>query len=205
MGTKNQGQGHPTIFRQILIDKLGLKPEEIRFTDGDTDTVAFGIGTNGSRSTVIGGTAITIAAGKVITKAKRLAAHLLEVSEADLSFADGRFQVVPGTDQRSLTVLREVARAAPTNVRAPAQGDGRTPGLLRDRHVRADPGHLSQRLLPVCEVEIDPEHGPRRDRRPMPWSTMSAPSSIPSTNTQGADPRRRRAGRRAGADGAGGL
>ena len=55
MGTLNQGQGHDTIFRQILSERLGLKPDEIRVVEGDTDTVAFGMGTMGSRSTVIGG------------------------------------------------------------------------------------------------------------------------------------------------------
>ena len=152
MGTKNQGQGHPTIFRQILIDKLGLKPEEIRFTDGDTDTVAFGIGTNGSRSTVIGGTAVTIAAGKVIDKAKRLAAHLLEVSEADLTFADGRFEVA-GTD-RGMT-LREVARASYNAARLPK---GMEPGLY-ETGTFAPTQDTYPNGCHVCEVEIDPDTG----------------------------------------------
>ena len=66
MGTIHQGQGHATTFRQIAIEKLGLAPEDIRYVDGDTDQVAFGTGTNGSRSTVIGGTAINMAADKII-------------------------------------------------------------------------------------------------------------------------------------------
>jgi carbon-monoxide dehydrogenase large subunit len=152
MGSKNQGQGHPTIFRQILIEKLGLKPEEIRYTDGDTDTVAFGIGTNGSRSTVIGGTAITIAAGKVIDKAKKLAAHLLEVSEADIAFADGRFQVA-GTD-RGMT-LREVARASYNAARLPK---GMEPGLY-ETGTFAPTQDTYPNGCHVCEVEIDPDTG----------------------------------------------
>jgi carbon-monoxide dehydrogenase large subunit len=152
MGSKNQGQGHPTIFRQILIEKLGLKPEEIRYTDGDTDTVAFGIGTNGSRSTVIGGTAITIAAGKVIDKAKKLAALLLEVSEADLAFADGRFQVA-GTD-RGMT-LREVARASYNAARLPK---GMEPGLY-ETGTFAPTQDTYPNGCHVCEVEIDPDTG----------------------------------------------
>ncbi len=152
MGSKNQGQGHPTIFRQILIDRLGLAPEDIRFTDGDTDIVTFGIGTNGSRSTVIGGTAVTIAAEKVITKARKLAAHLLEVSEADLAFADGRFQVA-GTD-RGLT-LREVARGSYNAARLPK---GMEPGLY-ETGTFAPTQDTYPNGCHVCEVEIDPDTG----------------------------------------------
>ncbi|MEK7372294.1 MAG: xanthine dehydrogenase family protein molybdopterin-binding subunit, partial [candidate division NC10 bacterium] len=78
MGTKNQGQGHETTFKQILHERLGIAPEEVRFIDGDTDRVAFGMGTMGSRSTVIGGTALWMAADKVIAKGRKIAARLLE-------------------------------------------------------------------------------------------------------------------------------
>jgi carbon-monoxide dehydrogenase large subunit len=152
MGSKNQGQGHPTIFRQILIDRLGLAPEDIRFTDGDTDIVTFGIGTNGSRSTVIGGTAVTIAAAKIITKAKKLAAHMLECSEADLAFADGRF-LVAGTD-RGLT-LREVARGSYNVARLPK---GMEPGLY-ETGTFAPVQDTYPNGCHVCEVEIDPDTG----------------------------------------------
>ena len=84
MGTKNQGQGHETTFKQILHERLGIDPADVRFIDGDTDRVAFGMGTMGSRSTVIGGTAITIAADKVIAKGRKIAARLLEAAEADV-------------------------------------------------------------------------------------------------------------------------
>src|SRR5579862_2642616 len=93
MGTIHQGQGHETTFKQIAIEKLGLLPSDIRFVSGDTDVVAFGTGTNGSRSTVIGGTAVTLAAEKIIAKTKKIAAHLLEASEADIQFGDGRFSI----------------------------------------------------------------------------------------------------------------
>jgi carbon-monoxide dehydrogenase large subunit len=152
MGSKNQGQGHETIFRQILIEKLGLAPEDIRYTDGDTDIVAFGIGTNGSRSTVIGGTAVTIAAEKVITKAKKLAAHLMEVSEADLAFADGKF-TVPGTD-RSIT-LKEVARTSYLIQRLPK---GMEPGLY-ETGTFSPPQDTYPNGCHVCEVEVDPDTG----------------------------------------------
>src|SRR6266850_5841030 len=98
MGSKNQGQGHETTFKQILHERLGLDPNEVRYIDGDTDRVAFGMGTMGSRSTVIGGSSLWTAADKVIAKGKKIAAHLLEAAEADIGFGDGKFSVV-GTDR----------------------------------------------------------------------------------------------------------
>src|SRR6266403_307675 len=113
MGSKNQGQGHETTFKQVLSEKLGIDPSDVQYIDGDTDRVAFGIGTNGSRSTVIGGSALWMAADKIIAKGKRLAAHLLEAAEADIEFAvsdsGGNFAVA-GTDRR--IALSEVAKAA---------------------------------------------------------------------------------------------
>src|SRR6185312_3391724 len=150
MGSKNQGQGHETMFKQIVNDRLGLDPHEVQYIDGDTDRVAFGIGTMGSRSTVIGGSALTIAADKVIAKAKRIAAHLLEAAEADIAFADGRFAVV-GTD-RALT-LKQVAMAAFQPARLPP---GLEPGLYETGTFTP-----KQDTFPngchVCEVEVDPD------------------------------------------------
>src|SRR6266403_1659911 len=77
MGTKNQGQGHETTFKQILHERLGLDPGDVRYIDGDTDRVAFGMGSMGSRSTVIGGTALWTAADKVIAKGRKIAAKML--------------------------------------------------------------------------------------------------------------------------------
>ncbi len=152
MGSKNQGQGHETIFRQILIEKLGLAPADIRYIDGDTDIVAFGIGTNGSRSTVIGGTAITVAADKVIAKARKIAAHMLEASEADLAFVDGRF-LVAGTD-RGVT-LKEVAR---TSYLVPRIPKGMEPGLF-ETGTFAPTQDTYPNGCHVCEVEVDPDTG----------------------------------------------
>src|SRR5438067_8588231 len=109
MGSKNQGQGHETTFKQVLAERLGLDPGDIQYIDGDTDRVAFGIGTNGSRSTVIGGSALWMAADKIIAKATKIAAHLMEAAEADIEFADGNFTVA-GTDRR--LALSAVAKAA---------------------------------------------------------------------------------------------
>jgi carbon-monoxide dehydrogenase large subunit len=152
MGTKTHGQGHETAFKQILHEKLGIAPSDVQFIDGDTDRVAFGMGSNGSRSMVTGGTALSLAAGKIVAKGKRLAAHLLEAAEADIEFADARFTVA-GTD-RSLT-LKQVAMAAFQPARLPP---GVEPGFYE--HATYAP---KQDTFPngchVCEVEIDPATG----------------------------------------------
>jgi carbon-monoxide dehydrogenase large subunit len=152
MGSKNQGQGHETTFKQVLHEKLGLDPSTIQYIDGDTDRVAFGIGTNGSRSTVIGGSAVYLAADKIIAKAKRLAAHLLEAAEADIEFTDGEF-AIPGTDRR--IALTEVARAA---FRAPSLPPGFEGGLF-ETGTFAPTDFTYPNGSHVCEVEIDPETG----------------------------------------------
>jgi carbon-monoxide dehydrogenase large subunit len=152
MGTKTHGQGHETAFKQIMCERLGLDPNEVKFIDGDTDRVAFGMGSNGSRSMVVGGAALTLAAQKVIDKGRKLAAHLLEAAEADIEFSDGKF-IVAGTD-RGLA-LKDVARAAFQPARLPA---GMEPGLYE--HATYAP---SLNTFPngchVCELEIDPETG----------------------------------------------
>jgi carbon-monoxide dehydrogenase large subunit len=152
MGTIHQGQGHETTFRQIMIEKLGLDPKDIRYVDGDTDVVAFGTGTNGSRSTVIGGTAVTMAAEKIIAKAKKLAAHLLEAAEADVKFEGGRF-TIEGTD-RALS-LKEVAKAAFLPNKLPK---GMEPGLY-ETGTFSPPQDTFPNGSHLCEVEIDPDTG----------------------------------------------
>jgi carbon-monoxide dehydrogenase large subunit len=156
MGSKNQGQGHETVFKQILNERLGLDPAEVQYIDGDTDRVAFGIGTNGSRSTVIGGSALWMAADKVIAKGKRLAAHLLEAAEADIEFAvgdsGGNFAVA-GTD-RHITIT-EVAKAAFQIGRLPPGFEG---GLF-ETGTFSPADNTYPNGSHVCEVEIDAETG----------------------------------------------
>ncbi len=152
MGSKNQGQGHETTFKQVLSEKLGIDPSDIQYIDGDTDRVAFGIGTNGSRSTVIGGSALWMAADKIIAKAKKLAAHLMEAAEADIEFADGTFAVA-GTDRR--IALAEVAKAA-------FRAGNLPPGLeggLYETGTFAPTDFTYPNGSHVCEVEIDAETG----------------------------------------------
>src|SRR5438552_2263977 len=152
MGTKNQGQGHETTFKQSLHERLGLDPGDVRYIDGDTDRVAFGMGSMGSRSTVIGGTAIWMAADKVIAKGRRIAAKMLEAAEADITFVNGAFAVV-GTD-RTLS-LNDVARAA---FQPAALPKGLEPGLY-ETATFSPPSDTWPNGCHVCEVEIDPETG----------------------------------------------
>ena len=151
-GAMTQGQAHETTFKQILHDRLGLDPGAIRYLQGDTDKVAFSVGSFGSRSAAIAGTALVVAADKLVAKGKSIAAHLLEAAESDIEFAAGRFSVA-GTD-RSLD-LRAVAKAAFAPDRLPA---GVEPGFFEN-------GTFSPAAITypngchVCEVEIDPETG----------------------------------------------
>ena len=152
MGTKNQGQGHETTFKQILHERLGLDPGDVRYIDGDTDKVAFGMGTMGSRSTVIGGSALWMAADKVIAKGKKIAARLLEAAEADIVFADGRFRVA-GTDRA--VALKEVARAAFLPAQLPP---GLEPGLY-ETGTFVPKQDTWPNGCHICEVEVDPDTG----------------------------------------------
>jgi carbon-monoxide dehydrogenase large subunit len=154
MGTKNQGQGHETMFKQILNERLGIDPNDVQYIDGDTDRVAFGMGTNGSRSTVLGGSALFMAAGKVIEKGKRLAGHMLEAGEQDIEFADGTFTVA-GTD-KSLS-LKQVAMAAFNPTRWPKNG-GFEGGLYENATYLGEKDTYPNGCH-ICELEIDPETG----------------------------------------------
>ncbi len=152
VGTTSQGQGHETMYRQIAGERLGLAQTDLRVIEGDTDAVAFGAGSFGSRSAAIGGTALWLAADKAIAKGKRIAAHLLEAADADISFAAGRFAIA-GTD-RGLG-WKDIARAAYGMAPLPA---GIEPGLVE--HATFSP---VQETFPngthVCELEVDPDTG----------------------------------------------
>jgi len=152
MGSKNQGQGHETIFRQIVAERLGIDPSDIQYIDGDTDRVAFGIGTNGSRSTVIGGSALWQAAGKIIEKGKQIAAHFMEADVGDIDFAAGAFTVT-GTD-RSMG-LQDVAKSAFMHAKLPPGLEG---GLFETSTFSPEANTFPNGAH-VCEVEIDPDTG----------------------------------------------
>lgn len=114
MGTITQGQGHETTYAQIIATELGLPSDEIQIEEGDTDTAPYGLGTYGSRSTPVGGAATVMAARKIRAKARKIAAHLLEVSENDLEWDVDQFRVVGSPDQ--VKTMKEIAWAAYNNV-----------------------------------------------------------------------------------------
>jgi carbon-monoxide dehydrogenase large subunit len=97
-GSHAHGQGHETTFAQVVADKLGIAIEDVEISHGDTDAVAFGMGTYGSRSIAVGGTAIVKSIEKIIEKGKKIAAHRLEANADDIEFASGKF-TVKGTDK----------------------------------------------------------------------------------------------------------
>jgi carbon-monoxide dehydrogenase large subunit len=135
-GSISHGQGHATIQTQILVDRLGVDPERVKFMQGDTDAVAFGMGTGGSRSTTMSGSAIALVSDKIIAKGKKLAAHIMEAAETDIEFKDGRFTIA-GTD-RSMQI-HEVAKSAFQLEKLPA---GMEPGLYETGTYRARSGNF---------------------------------------------------------------
>ncbi|MDX1542213.1 MAG: molybdopterin cofactor-binding domain-containing protein, partial [Geminicoccaceae bacterium] len=155
MGTHSHGQGHETTFKQILHQQLGVPFEKIRFVQGDTDLVAYGHGTGGSRCSGLGGTALLKAGEAIIEKGKGVASHLFEAAVADVRFEEGRFTVA-GTD-RSLT-LSEVAKAARERDDLPEELRG---GLAADGRFKHD-GPTFPNGCHIAEVEVDPETGTTR-------------------------------------------
>ncbi len=152
LGSHNHGQGHETVFRQIAATHLGIPPERIRILFGDTDVVAHGRGTIGSRSMMAAGGALVGASLKVIARGKQIAAHLLEAAEADIEFDDGVFRVT-GTD-RGLGI-EAMARQSYIPGALP---DGAELGLGASLVNR--PGDATfPNGCHIAEVEIDPETG----------------------------------------------
>ena len=152
MGTISHGQGHETVFKQIVCDRLGIEPSTIRYVQGDTDMATYGRGTFNSRSMSIGGSAVALACDKTIAKATTIAAHLLEAAEADLEFEEGVFTVA-GTD-RSKTII-EVAKAAFSASAIPAEIE---PGL--NEIGTFTPQYWNWPTgVQICELEIDPDTG----------------------------------------------
>ncbi|MCC6620401.1 MAG: xanthine dehydrogenase family protein molybdopterin-binding subunit [Deltaproteobacteria bacterium] len=152
-GSHSHGQGHETAFAQIVNSYLGVPIEQVDVVHGDTSKIGFGMGTYGSRSAAVGGTAIVKALDKVIAKAKKIAAHLLEVSAGDVTLSDGVFKVA-GTDRQK--TFGEVALAAYVPHNFPHEE--LEPGL--DESAFYDPKNFTYPAgCHVVEVEIDPETG----------------------------------------------
>ncbi len=152
LGTISHGQGHETMYKQILSHQLGLAAKDIRIVEGDTDLTGVGGGTFGSRSAALGGTACVMACDKIVDKGRLIAAHLLEASVRDVVFENGVFTIT-GTDRT--IALEEVASAAFSPARLPFEIE---PGL--DEQASFMPADQSwSSTCHACEAEIDPETG----------------------------------------------
>jgi carbon-monoxide dehydrogenase large subunit len=152
-GSHSHGQGHETTFAQVVADRLGMPVENVEVVHGDTSKILFGMGTYGSRSIAVGGTAIVKALDKIVAKGRKIAAHLLEASESDIEYDRGEFKVA-GTDRKK--TFGEVAFAAYVPHNYPL--DKLEPGL--NENAFYDPTNFT---FPagsyVCEVEVDKDTG----------------------------------------------
>ena len=155
-GSHSHGQGHETTFAQVVAARLGIPVENVDIVHGDTGRVPFGMGTYGSRSISVGGAAIMKALDKIEAKAKKIAAHLMEASDADIDFANGEFSV-RGTDKKVPFGQVSLAAYVPHNYPL----DVLEPGLNETAFY--DPTNFT---FPagtyICEVEIDPATGTTR-------------------------------------------
>ena len=153
IGTMTNGQGHHTAYAQLLNDKLGIDLDKVRMIQGDSEIVKRGGGTGGSRSLIMGGTAVNRAGDKIIETAKSAAGHLLEAATADIDFEDGVFSIV-GTDRR--VTLGDVAKAA---------AEGQLPAELEiDGPIHEVADYTAEALTfpngcHICELEVDPDTG----------------------------------------------
>ncbi|MGH8918655.1 MAG: xanthine dehydrogenase family protein molybdopterin-binding subunit, partial [Actinomycetes bacterium] len=152
-GSTPHGQGHETSWSMIVADKLGVSPDDVDVLHSDTAISPYGMDTYGSRSLAVGGTAVFLATDRVIDKARKLAAHMMEVAEEDLSLAGGAFSV-RGTPEKKVA-LAEVAFAAFTAHDLP---EGMEPNLEASSHY--DPPNFTFPFgTHVCVVEVDTDTG----------------------------------------------
>ena len=151
-GTHSHGQGHETVYAQMMSEWLGVDFSSVRMIQGDTDAVSFGRGTYGSRSMTIGGSALKNAADVLIEKAKKMAGHVLEAAAGDITFADGKLTVI-GTDKS--IALVDLARKSYAPAGWPAElgvGLEAVGTFTPTRSNFANGCH-------ICEVEVDPDTG----------------------------------------------
>ncbi|MFM1815886.1 MAG: hypothetical protein RLZ98_2581 [Pseudomonadota bacterium] len=149
-GAIDQGQGHETVFKQLVCDKLGLDPADVHYVQGDTDAVFYGEGTGGSRTATLAGSALLHASERVIDKAKKIAAHMLEVDEVE--FKEGVFT---SRSTNETVTIKDAAKAASQPAKLPK---GMEPGLIAtavyDNRETNYPNGCH-----VCELQIDPDTG----------------------------------------------
>jgi aerobic carbon-monoxide dehydrogenase large subunit len=158
-GSHSHGQGHETTFAQVVADKLGLPLDDISIEHGDTGKILFGMGTYGSRSLAVGGTAIVKAVDKIIAKGKKIAAHLMEAADTDVVFEGGEFKVA-GTDKKVPFAQVSLTAYVPHNF----PHDKLEPGL--NENAFYDPSNFTYPAgTYICEVEIDPATGATKIER----------------------------------------
>ena len=149
VGAHSHGQGHETVFAQIVADKLGIPEASVEIVHGDTSKIPFGMGSYGSRSLAVCGVAMTKAVDKIIAKGKKIAAHMLEASEGDITFEDGKFSVA-GTDKAK--TFGEIAFSAYVPHNYPLET--LEPGL--EETAFYDPANFTYPAgAYICEVEVD--------------------------------------------------
>ena len=151
-GSITQGQGHETVYKQLLCDRLGIHPEQVHYVQGDTDKVAIGEGTGGSRSAALGGSAVHLATEKIVTKAKVIAASVLGADAAEVEFDDGLFSV-PRSNRR--LTIGEIATESLNPQNLP---DGMDLGLIASATFSCKEQNFPNGCH-VCELEIDEETG----------------------------------------------
>ncbi|WP_135449062.1 xanthine dehydrogenase family protein molybdopterin-binding subunit [Tabrizicola caldifontis] len=152
-GSHSHGQGHETTFAQVISEMIGIDASQVEIVHGDTSNTPMGMGTYGSRSLAVGGSAMVKATNKIINKAKKIAAHLMEASEADIELKDGKFTVA-GTDKEKSWVDITLAAYVPHNYPL----EDMEPGL--EETAFYDPSNFTYPAGAYgCEVEVDPETG----------------------------------------------
>jgi carbon-monoxide dehydrogenase large subunit len=151
-GSVTAGQGHETVFKQLVCDRLGLHPDEVRYVQGDTDEVFYGEGTGGSRTSTMSSAAFLMATDKVIEKAKVIAAHALKVEPSDVKFSDGVFS--SSKTNRTMTI-KEVAIDSSNPAKIPAAIE---PGLFATATYKARAQNFPNGCH-ICELEIDKDTG----------------------------------------------
>jgi carbon-monoxide dehydrogenase large subunit len=152
-GTHSHGQGHETTFAQLIADQLGVPFDQVEVVHGDTAKIPFGMGTYGSRSLPVGGSALVKAADKIIAKGKKIAAHLMEASVDDIEFKDGKFTVT-GTDKSKALAEISLAAYVPHNYPIEELEPGLDETAFYDPKNFTFPGGCH-----ICEVEIDADTG----------------------------------------------
>jgi len=152
-GTHSHGQGHETTLAQLVVEQLGVPMDQVEIVHGDTAKIPFGMGTYGSRSLAVGGSAMVKAMDKIIAKGKKIAAHLMEAAVEDIEFANNTFKVA-GTDKTKTLTDISLAAYVPHNYPIEELEPGLDETAFYDPKNFTFPGGCH-----VAEVEIDPDTG----------------------------------------------